>query len=52
MNKQISKTGSNEAGTYAEYTDGSSVKFIVSLNKTFTEDKIGNVIVVDGRQGI
>ena len=52
MNKQISKAGSNKAGTWVQYTDGSSIKYVASLGKTFVEDKAGNKTTLDGRQGI
>jgi|TARA_R110000796_G_scaffold39383_4_gene98271 hypothetical protein len=50
MNKQISKSAANEFGAYAYYTDGSSVKFTASTNKTIVEDKAGNKTVLVGRQ--
>lgn len=52
MDKRISNQGSNEFGAWANYTDGSSIAYIVSMNVTIITNEFGEEIRVEGRQGI
>jgi hypothetical protein len=36
--KIISNAGSNEAGAWVYYSDGSSIKYVASLNITIVDD--------------
>jgi hypothetical protein len=49
MTKIIKVAFANEAGAGVVYTDGSSMKFIASLNKTIITDSDLNETIVEGR---
>lgn len=51
-NEMIKVAYANEAGAGVVYTDGSSIKWIASLNITITTDSMLNETRVDGRVGI
>ena len=51
--KIISNAGSNEAGAWVYYSDGSSIKYVVSLDVTIEDDGfLGNPIIHTGRKFI
>jgi len=51
--KIISNAGSNEAGAWIYYTDGSSIKYVASLDVTVEDDGfLGNPIIHTGRKFI
>lgn len=52
MNKQISVAYANEAGAGVVYTDGSSIKYVASLNITIITDSNLDETIVDGRRGL
>lgn len=47
----ISRRWANEAGAGIEFTDGTSIKWIASINKTFVTARNGEVDVHEGRVG-
>lgn len=51
--KIISNAGSNEFGTWVYYTDGSSYKYVVSLDVTIEDNGfLGNPVIHTGRKFI
>jgi len=48
----IAKAWSNEAGTFASYTDGSEIFYNATTNTTTSIDTFGDVTVSVGRLGI